>query len=362
VLATTAVGGLTVRVLVDALPARDGGGATYVRQQMHALARVAPDVDIRMLVSPWSEVGAVPVQVEIARVGSVPMRFAYEQTRLPTRRADVIYCPLNFGPVLAKSPVVLTVQNAIYYGEGLRLPEVAPFRPLSKVKANHWAMRRADAVVAISRSLADQVLETLPSVEHKLRVIYNGQAEWPIVAAPVDGLSGPFFLSVANAAPHKRVEDVVTAWANLPRRVGAGVALVLAGRYSEEEVRLHNQLAGNRADLLVHTGAVRDRAQVRWLYENAIALVSMSLLESFPMTPNEAASLGCRLILSDIPVHHEVSPPSTTFVPIRDVSSLRDVLAEAAGDPARTDAWVWHTSWDKNAHAFHDLFHAVCRR
>jgi hypothetical protein len=46
--------GVEVRVIVDDLPVRHGGGAEYVRQQLRALATVDPTAEFHTLLSPWS--------------------------------------------------------------------------------------------------------------------------------------------------------------------------------------------------------------------------------------------------------------------------------------------------------------------
>jgi glycosyltransferase involved in cell wall biosynthesis len=346
-----------MRVLVNALPLRYGGGTSYLRQQMAALARVDPSTSLHTLLSPWTELDGLPGTTETVPVRSVLMRFAYEQTRLPLRKTDILYCPANFAPMYARAPIVLTLHNANYYGRGLRLQEAARSRPPWKVKANHWAMKRADIVVAISESLAAEVLETVPSVANKLHIIRSGPSEWPGASTPVRGLPTAYVTSVASPAPHKRVQDVVAGWARSRDLSRADVALVLVGGHTPEQLATYRSTAGVHADQLVHLGHVSDRAQIKWIYEHALAMVSMSLLEAFPLTPAEAGSVGCPLVLSDIPAHREVTQGNGVFVPTRDVEALAHVLAcgfdgwTAGGTP-----WVWPFTWLENAGRLHELF------
>ena len=94
-----------MRILVDALPLRHGGGVTYLQAQLAALAEMAPDLDLHTLVAPWSAAGRPARRTSTVRVRSVPTRFGYEIARLAFRRADVLYCPANFGPLrLARTP------------------------------------------------------------------------------------------------------------------------------------------------------------------------------------------------------------------------------------------------------------------
>src|SRR4051812_4839969 len=202
-----------MNVLVDALPLRHGGGAEFLRQQMLAFSRVVPEITFHTLRSPWTDAPGIPGHVETVAVRTVAGRFAYEQVRLPFRRTDVLFCAGNFGPLLTRQPMVLTTHNPNYYGEALRLPEAKASRPWWKVQANHRAMKRATAVVAVSHALADEIKQTLPGLANKLHVIPYGASHWEAEAVEVPGLPDRYVLSVASAAPHKRVEDVIAGWA-----------------------------------------------------------------------------------------------------------------------------------------------------
>src|SRR5699024_10829278 len=159
------------------LPLRQGGGVTYLEQQLAAISRVSPDIELHNLVSPWGQIGPLPGAVETVRIRSVPTRFLYEQTRLPLRKFDLLYCPANFGPLLGRRPMVLTLHNAHYYRTGLKLKGTEHLRPWWKVKANHLAMRRADAVVAISNSQAEEAIASVPDIAHKLYVIHSASPD-----------------------------------------------------------------------------------------------------------------------------------------------------------------------------------------
>jgi len=339
-----------MRVLVNALPLRYGGGVTYLRQQLGALDRVAPDLCLHTLLAPWTELDQLPGTTETVAVGSVPLRFAYEQVRLPLRKADVLYCPANFGPLAPRAPMVLTLHNPHYYRTGLALPETRSTRTPWKVRANHLAMRRAEAVIAISYALAEEVVATVPDIAHKLHVVHSGAPEWPAVSEEVPGLPDRYVLSVANSAPHKRVQDVVTGWAAARDRSRDDVALVLVGHSTDEQSVLYRSLAGRHAGRLVLLGRLDRRAALKHLYERALALILMSVLETFSFTPVEAGLAGCPLVVSDIPVHREVTKGNATLVPPRDTAALADVLAAGFGSWTPGAApWRWPVSWEDNA-------------
>ena len=351
-----------MRVVVNALPLRHGGGVSYLHQQLHAIADAAPDIELHTLVSPWAVgLDELPGTTQVVRVRSVVDRFAYEQFVLPFRRADLVYCPANFAPFFFSGPLVLTLHNPNYYGRGLELPEVAASRPWWKVKANHWAVRRATAVVAISESMAEEVRETLPGLRN-LRVILSGNPEWPAVSVRVPDLPERYLLAFGSMAPHKRIAETVEGWARSADRVPDAPSLLVVGPIDEVTRTECKAAAGRHLDQLVLHGQVKEREKMRWIYEHAEALVSSSVLETFSMTPGEAASVGCPLVLSDLPVHREVTAGRAHFVAPGDVEGLANTLVtEIYSGRADRTPWLWTTTWRDNAEQFVSLFRSLAQ-
>jgi glycosyltransferase involved in cell wall biosynthesis len=352
-----------VKLLVDALPLRHGGGATYLRSQLAALAEVAPDLDVESLVTPWNAIGGLPGVTRTVKVRSVPQRFGYEIACLPFHRPDVLYCPANFAPLAARAPVVLAVHNPNYFRSGRALSETKSSRPQWKLWANHAAMRNAAAVIAISTSLADEMLATYPFVARKLHIIRSGSPTWDTVATPVDGLPSEYLLTVTSAAPHKRNEDVVRGWATARDKSAAIPPLVVVGGLSADQQRHCRVAAGRHGDAIVFCGRIGDRGPLRWIYEHANAMVSMSALEAFPLTPAEAGSVGCPLVLSDIPPHHEVTNGNATFVAPGAVDDLATTLTDRRSEwiPG-SQHWEWPMSWADHARVLRSLFDEVARK
>src|SRR5205814_633061 len=100
---------------------------------------------------------------------------------------------------------------------------------------------------------------------------------------------------------------------------------------------------------LVFLGPVRDRGQIGWLYEHALASVSTSELETFGMTLLEAGAVGCPLIVTDLPAHREVAGDRARFVPVGGLKELAASMVEMRDDPPPRDSWHWPVSWDDSA-------------
>jgi glycosyltransferase involved in cell wall biosynthesis len=135
------------------------------------------------------------------------------------------------------------------------------------------AAHSADAYVANSTSVAARIRSTYgiyaEVVHPPVSMDSAGKAE------PVPGVDGGFFLSVARPRAYKGTDVLRRAFAEMPRE-----QLVIVGTAGSDS---------DPANVLA-LGPVSE-AQLRWLYANARALVSVSR-EDFGLTPIEANAFG----------------------------------------------------------------------
>lgn len=350
---------MTVGVVVDALSIHFGGGGTALVEELAALERVAPDLDLQVLAAPWNVHGlraALGCEVRPVAVGEGPARVLWEQLVLPWlgRRPGVLYCPGNLAPLApTRLPVVLAVQNPNLVGRGRRLPHNRRWHRRVRVAACRLSMSRARSIVAVSESLRAEIVADRPDLADRVTVVPLGPptpARPPRRPAALPPEVADFLLVLANDAPHKRLDDAVAAWG---RAFGDDPAsaphLVLAGMVEDRRRTSHHHLVPERLrPRLAHLGPVTDRREVTWLLGHARALVSASELESFGLTTLEAGSLGCALLLSDIPAHREVAGAHATFTPPRNVAALADALARTDPSPQRRP-WAWPVTWEDHA-------------
>lgn len=359
-----------MHVQVDALPARVGGGLSYISRQLEGLVRVRPNWSISVLVAPWNEHAIRRIEgldIRPVAVKSLFARLAFEQLILPFRPepdVDVIYCPGNFVPLAMRRPSVLAQHNSNYFGHGrLLAKELGGMRIRAEIALARLSLRRADAVVVISESLRAE-MERDAAWSEKCTVVLGGAP--PPVKASVRPPSLPegtsFLLSLANDYPHKRLDDIVRAWGGLA--LAHPPSLILVGTISPQRIEHHRSLVPvDRRALLIHMGTLDDRAQIRWLLEHALAMVITSELEAFPLTPAEAGHAGCPLVLTDIPPHREVTAGRGTYFPVGDIDGLRARLVELCEQPGERQPWEWPHTWEHNAEQLATLLEtAVGRR
>jgi len=126
-----------------------------------------------------------------------------------------------------------------------------------------------------------------------------------------------YFLYVGNAYPHKNVEVLVSA----AKTAGVGVVYVGKNDYFYKK-------------LGVVPKSVSDR-ELTNLYKNATALVSPSLMEGFGLPAIEALRVGCPVIVSDIPVFHELLGQSAIYFNPHDPKELAKILVSPIAKPKK---------------------------
>ena len=174
---------------------------------------------------------------------------------------------------------------------------------------------------------------------------------------------GRYLLYAGGISPHKDVETLVRAFANV-----RDARLVLVGDL-ESETYLSAAASVRKAiselhleDDVVLPGYVDD-ATLAALYSGAAVVVIPSLGEGFGLPAVEAAACGAPLVLSDLPAHRETMDGAALYFPPGDAEALTARLNDALsspgdlGEPARRT--VGGRTWDSAAERLRELLVAA---
>jgi glycosyltransferase involved in cell wall biosynthesis len=198
------------------------------------------------------------------------------------------------------------------------------------------ALRRANGVLTVSETSRDAISQTYNIPREKIYVVPNVVRVVPPEAIPVPIKNEvPYLLMVNAAFRHKNAAEVLSRhalWeADYRLKILAG-----EGHY-RDELRTQTRRLGlaDRVDFLPQ---VSDE-ELASLYTHAAALVYPSLLEGFGLPPAEAMAYGTPVIVSDIPVFHELFADAPLFVRLGDTASWRRALEgiEEARRPERIE-------------------------
>ena len=357
-----------------ALKPRTGVGH-YVAHLTDALRREFPADEFRLYPDPrlskWLATapsrGGIPAGMPgrgagvKSRLKSAARRVAGLHFALAARGAGVYHEP-NFLPFPSRLPTVVTVHDLSV----IRHPEWHPADRvgLHRAKFSH-AVRAARAVIVVSESVREELLEFAPLDPARVITVHNGldpsmrppsEADTARVRA-THHLPGRYFLAVGTVEPRKNLLVAMRAFAALPESARRDCPLILAGpwgwradREREEFERLAAP-AGAR-----HLGYV-PAADLPALLANAQALVYPSFYEGFGLPPVEMlalrgrvlASSGCRAVA-------EVCGEFAEKLDANDVEAWRDAFlrlveagppvdAAARGEFARRYSWA-RAAWE----------------
>jgi glycosyltransferase involved in cell wall biosynthesis len=176
-------------------------------------------------------------------------------------------------------------------------------------------MRRARLVVAISRSVADQLVATgLPAA--RIAVVLNG------VEPVADPLSTPAGGDCVLLARHARNKNVALALSGFARLLAAepgwqGRLVVVGGRDRCTPALLQQQRELGLEER-VHWINRLPEADLLALLRSAFCLISTSLMEGFDYPLLEAQALGLPTLASRIAVHEELHQGSALLFELHD--------------------------------------------
>lgn len=261
------------------------------------------------------------------------LRSPADQTALPRLlrrlRPDIYHATYYALPACVPGRVVVTIYDLI--------PRIFPRywpNPLTRAAINWWtayAARRADAIIACSRSTADDVARLLPGTARKLRVAPLGVRARPPARLPGHNAGTPYLLYVGSNKPHKNVPRLVAAFARIAPEVAGN--LVIAGawdsRYGEalDAARRHNL-----TDHVTFEQRPTD-ARLEELYAAATGFVFPSLYEGFGLPVLEAMAAGLPVATTDRGSLREVAGDAALlFDPFDDTAiaaAMRNLLSDA---------------------------------
>lgn len=338
-----------MRIAVDASfvdPGRVGGAQHMVENLIVGLAAACPDDDELVVYTdhPW----AAPDRVRFRGLEGPGNRFSRITTTLRGRLHEfdaVLYTNYFTAPFprTRRRPRTVTVIHDLQY---LHLPQNFSRRKRAWLRASHEAtLRLADRVVAISEHVRGDLLARYGRRWGSRVVAIHNPVSWERFGEagtiPDRIGEGPFVLAVAAQYPHKNLETLVRAFAELRRRGAHDDAkLVLAGQlgagltgvaWTTPLDRLID--GGDLRDRIVETGYLDDLA-LGALYRRASVFAFPSLFEGFAMPPIEALGFGLPVLTTREASIPEVTMGLATYMDDpRDPVEMADRLLQMLDDP-----------------------------
>lgn len=368
-----------MRILIDALSVRVGGGITYIRHILPALAELQSGHEFLVLFSPQYQqefIDSVPAGIQVVTVNlpaePLSRRWWYLQTGLvkliKDLRVDLFYAPAESSYLRIPVRFVMLARNLSIY----TIPAVADHQRMALIKYRlsrqvpvFLSMQRADRVLCVSETFRQQVFRQMRLKPEKTGVVYHGVS--PIFFEPGEPLTGlpvdsPYFLMVSSINPHKNYETLLRAYALLPQNAPP---LLIAGKplHAPTYAMLQDIVRQENLQSRVHFLGDMPYEKLPALYHGAVASVMASRLETFGHPLVEAMAAQTPVIASNLPVCLEICGDAALYFEPDDARTLAEHLRTVWQDAPRRDQMICagqqraaNFSWQKSAGRLVDEF------
>lgn len=317
-----------------------GGGVwVYTRNLLREMLSLGTPHEFILLYQDPSLVGTYGNGDRVREVAiNAPSIFLWDQLAVwraeRKERLDLIFNPKYSLPLMAGCRTVFVCHGLDWY--------VMPWGSKWIDRLNHRYLipqyaRKADAIIAVSNTTRQHVIEYLGIDENRVHTVYHGVDEdfgKPIPNERLEEvrktyqLPERFFLYVGQIYPPKNFRRLLQAYAQVGPKLG--VSLVIAGEHRwlcEDELALINRLG--IFPWVVWSDWI-DRNTLPAFYALAESLLLPSLYESFGLPLLEAMSSGCPVITANRYATRELAEGAGILVDPEDIDSIADGMRRVA--------------------------------
>ena len=331
-----------LRVLVNGIHAKSGGGVTYLRNIMPLLA-ADDELELHLFIhrDQFALFGTIHERIRIHLLDFPPGFFTilvWEQLALPifarVMRVDVTLSLANYGPVVAPSQIIMLRNSLAVVGRETRLIKRLYWVGLTIMTAlSLFASKRAIAVSRYARSALSFGLGD--RLQNKVAVVYHGVNE---VFRPAEtARAGDYLLAVSDIYVQKNLHTLVRALAAVRLRFPK-IVLKIAGRpidaeyMAELEAVIASEGLGDAVEFLGMCGT----DQLLGLYQNCKLFVFPSTVETFGNPLVEAMACGAPIASSNTAAMPEILGNAAVFFDPLDANDMAErILALLLDDAAR---------------------------
>ncbi len=360
---------LDARTAIDHFP----GIGRYVVNLAHALTRVAPALDLRLLIDQ-----AVPMTrlalPDLPRIDCAISPFALQQQwivpkHLRAAHATLYHSPYYLMPYRPGVPAVLTCYDLIplIYPQYFSWIQCLIYRA-----AHHLALRTARLILAISEATKADLVRMF-HVDPQRIVVTPLAADahfTPQAAAVIDAvrqkyhLPEDYVLYFGSNKPHKNLPRLVEAFSQSAiRHPKSDIYLVIAGQWDARYPKAKQLATQNTRVQFI--GPVSDD-DLPALYSGARLFVFPSLYEGFGLPALEAMACGTPVACSRRSSLPEViGDAGVTFDPTN-VQSIADAIGQVIDDRSRQSSLrefglqrAAQFTWERTARQTLDVYQSI---
>ncbi len=282
---------------------------------------------------------------------------------------DIAHGMFHLLPAARHAKRVVTVYDLT----GLRFPETHTRRStaLHTAMLSH-AARRADAIVTMSQSCRNDLVELLGAHPDRIHVVPGG-VDLDEFSTPFDagvrvrlGIPETYFIYLGTIEPRKNLVRLIEAYAVVRDRLGEIPPLVIAGRPGWKTEAFDEAIERLKLGPQLILVGYLPRAETVMLLRGAMACLYPSLYEGFGLPALEAMAAGVPLLTSNVSSLPEVVGDTALMVEPESVESIAAGIEELLAKPeaarvraerarARAETFTWGHSADILAAAYRNI-------
>jgi len=307
------------------------GVGIYTLRLVQELARL-PETEIFVMAQDELECGFDAKNVQVIIEPAMNFHF-FIQRRIPglieKYNIDVLHGPNFYLPIKKNAPAVLTVHDL----SAQLFPKQHSIKHRISQKMLGPSLKRADRIIAVSRSTAEDLAQLFPSTTSKIEVVYNGLEKrfTPCSRSETDeilaryNLPERFILFVGTLEPRKNIRRLICAFSQITERFPTIKLIVAGGKgWLFDDIFELVRKKGLR-DRIQFIGYVENE-DLPALYSAAEVFCYPSLYEGFGLPPLEAAACGTPVVTSNISSMPEVMDDAALFVDPLDIDSIYEAI------------------------------------
>lgn len=356
-----------LRVLVNGIHAKSGGGVTYLRNMMPLLAAFG-DLELHLFIhrDQYPLFRDLDEHVRLHLLEYPNGFFAslvWEQLALPVlarvMSVDVTVSPANYGPLAAPAPVIVLRNSLAVVGRERRLMKRLYWAGLALMTA--FSLLTCRRAIAVSRYARTALTFRLRGrVQEKVTVVYHGVGG---IFSPGEAEQGRenFLLAVSDIYVQKNLHNLIQALAAVTREF-PHITLKIAGRdidrgYLEElKVRIRELRLEKSVVFLGECST----DQLLELYRSCQLFIFPSTIETFGNPLVEAMACGAPIASSDTAAMPEIVGDAARFFDPLDPHDMAAKIIDLLKDDAarnslsarairRSRNYSWHATAEQTA-------------
>ena len=336
--------GLNAHLLSLSQSYRGAGISWYIINLLKNLAQVSPDFYYSAFLSDKTfREPSLALHLSRLPTQRPAVRILWEQFIQPLalRRAgvDLLHALAFVAPLAAPCPFVVTIYDLSF----LRYPEA--FRPFNRWYLRQFtanSVKRARAIIAISESTRQDVINLLGAPPERVHTIYCGaDAQFrPLSTTDIAafkaarGLPDTFVLFLGTLEPRKNVDGLIRAYAHWREQEPNVPPLIIAGGKGWYYSHIFELVESLNLTEYIRFPNYIPQAELPLWYNAASLFVYPSHFEGFGLPVLEAMACGTPVITSTASSLPEVAGPddAARLVNPADTEALAEAMRQVMAD------------------------------